>query len=93
METRPKPSVSTGRALLPAAVIGGVLGAAVYLLFSLVGKSILIGVLAGVCCLVGGFAASFALLYLKQVEKWYRAHPEAVPKDTEETPGEPTEEA
>jgi uncharacterized protein YneF (UPF0154 family) len=49
-----------------------------------VGKSWVIGILAGICTLVGFFSIGFAWFYLKSVEKYYKAHPELRKKPEDE---------
>ena len=87
-----KGAVSKSGPIVKGLVAGVAAGVVILLLFGLLGKNWLIGVLAGVCCGIGFFSMGYAWFYLKAVEKYYKAHPELIKKDKEAEPSqEPTE--
>lgn len=79
-----KGSVSNRGPILKGVAVGLAAGTLVLLLFGLVGKSWLVGILAGVCCAIGFFCMAFAWFYLKAVERFYQEHPELQAKPREE---------
>lgn len=85
-----KGSVSHTGPVLKGVAAGLGAGVLVLLLFGLVGKSWLVGILAGISCFVGIFCITYAWFYLKAVERYYKAHPELAKKE-EEPPQEPPE--
>ncbi len=58
--------------IIKGVCVGLVVSVVILLLFGLVGKSWLVGVLAGFCCFVGFFCITFAWFYLKAVERSYK---------------------
>ncbi len=80
--------VSKKGPVLKGVAAGLAAGVVILLLFGLVGKSWLVGVLAGGCCFVGFFCITFAWSYLRAVERFYREHPELLQKAEEPTDSE-----
>lgn len=76
-----KSPISMKKPAIRGILLGAIVAVVVLLLFGLIGNSWLVGILAGICCFIGVFLCTFGWCYMKSLEKYYKAHPELIPKE------------